>query len=313
MDQIYQQLKKYGKVKLNQPLSKHTTFKIGGPARFLVIVEENDKLVALLNFLTGEGVDYFILGGGSNLLMPDQDNDLVIIKISTKNLEVDQNVIMVDSGVPLAMVVATASQNSLTGMEWGVGIPGTIGGAVRGNAGAMGNSISDNLIEVDVWQDSEVLKLKNQDCKFGYRDSLFKHNGSVVLKVKFKLKIGEKQEIMNVMQQHIKQRICRVPGEPSPGCFFKNFRLEDWSGDKSSLPESFIKYGKVSAGWLIEQSGCKGLKKGGAELSDLHNNTIINTNNATQADVLALVEEIKSKVYNKFGVELDNEVQVVQS
>jgi len=327
MDNFYQQLKNYGKVKLNEPLSKHTTFKIGGKAKFLVIVDDNDKLVSLLNYLSAEGREYFILGGGSNLLMPDEDLDSVVIKLhNTKYTTaskappgrgcggiIHNTNLELEAGVQLGTVVGLASKHSLSGVEWGIGIPGTVGGAVRGNAGAMGEAISNILEKVEIWRDGEILTLSNKECNFGYRHSVFKNNNDVILRVYLKLQSGNKQEIMALMQKNIKQRTCRIPTQPSPGCYFKNIRLEDWSGDNSDFPESFYKYGKVSAGWLIEQAGGKGLKKGDAIVSDIHSNTIINIGNATQADVLNLVEEIKEKVYNRFRVELEEEVEIVMT
>ncbi|MFH1291652.1 MAG: UDP-N-acetylmuramate dehydrogenase [bacterium] len=313
MDQLYEQLKNYGKVKLNEPLFKHTTFKIGGPARFLVIVRETDKLVELLNFLTGQGIDHFILGGGSNILFNDSGYEGVVVKIMTSQLSVDREMIMAEAGVQLSQVVNTAAQNGLTGMEWGVRIPGMIGGSAVGNAGAMGSDMSCVVDKIETWQDGEVKEISNQECGYRYRGSALKDSGAVVLRVYFKLKAGDRMAIITATQNYVKQRACRVSNNASAGCTFKNIDISDWPGNMDELDDIFKERGKVPAGWLIEKVGySKGSQKGNAQISNLHANIIENMGNASQADILALVDEIKQKVYNKFKVELQEEMVVVE-
>lgn len=316
MDILYQQLKSFGRVKLNEPMSKHTTFKIGGPARYFVVVEEIAKLVELLNFLTGEGIDYFILGGGSNLLFSDGEYDGVIIRLQTSDFRLqDNNIIEAGAGVLFGQVVNLAAENSLAGLEWAVGIPGTVGGAARGNAGAFGSDMSAVLTKVEVWRGSGIIELKNNDCHFNYRDSIFRQAGNkdVVLRAYLKLANGHKAEIMKKMVEYAKQRSCRITSYPTCGCFFKNVKLEDYSGDKAVLEPKFIERGKIPAGWLMERANCAKLESKRVRVSDFHSNIIENKDHATQQDILALVEEIKEKVYNKFGVELEPEVEIVRS
>lgn len=317
MDILHTELKKFGRVKLNEPLSKHTTFKIGGPARFFITVEENNKLVGLLDFLNGQGLDYFIIGGGSNLLCSDNQFDGVVVKVASKSsLEYlpdkkDYN-IKAEAGILLSAVVNLAVQNNLTGVEWAVGIPGTVGGAVRGNAGAMGKDISSVVAMVEVWRDGEIISLRKEECGFEYRDSFIKHNKDAVLCVYLSLAKGGKSEILSAMQDYIKQRSLWVAPLPSAGSFFKNIKLAEWPGDKNLLPELFHKRGSVPAGWLIEQAGAKGTTRGGAKIFDQHGNFIINYNHATQTDVLALIEEVSRRVYNKFKVTLVSEVEILR-
>lgn len=311
-DQLYNDLKNYGQVKTNVPLSKFTTFQIGGPARFLVEVTETEKLIELLNYLTGAGEPYFILGGGSNLLMPDNGFDGVVIKIAINKIEAKEGgVITAAAGTPLASVVNTASKNELTGMEWAIGIPGTVGGAVRGNAGAMGKETANNLKSITVWQDGEIKEISAADCGFHYRGSNFKNNGAVILSATFVLKPGTKNEIMQTMQGYIKQRTGRYPQSPSAGSFFQNINIADWPGDVNELPELFRERGKVPVGWVMEQCGLKGHTVGGAKISDEHGNFLINFQNATQADVLKVVEEASTQVYNRFKVNLEPEVEII--
>lgn len=311
MEAIYKQLKNYGIVKINKELSKCTTFRVGGPARLYVEVSETEKLVGLLDFLTGEGVDYFILGGGSNLLFSDDGYEGVVIKIKTSKLSIENNIICADAGVLLAQVVNLAAQDSLSGMEWGAGIPGTIGGAVRGNAGAYGSDTSKTLNKVLVWSNGEVFEKEAKDCNFGYRESDFKRNGEVVLRAWFTLLKGDKSEILKKTQEFIMDRVGKFPPLPSAGSFFKNIFTEDFKGDRNILPEKFVSIGKVGAAWLLDQCGLKGYAVGGAKISDEHANFIVNFNNATQSDILKVVEKAKEEVYNKFGVELEEEVQII--
>ncbi len=322
MQEYYQQLKEFGHVRLNEPLSKHTTFKIGGPADFFIEVNEVAKLTKLLNFLNSEGISWFVLGGGSNILFKDENFEGVVIKIKTTDhrltlgLSSDRkqtmDTIIADSGVLLSQIVNLAVQNNLSGMEWGVGIPGTVGGAVRGNAGAMGYDTSRVVEKVEVWRDGEVLILNNNECGFFYRGSDFKKNGGVILRAWFKLVPGEKQSIVNEVGRFLQQRQGRYPTFPSAGSFFQNIDIDKWPGDTKNLPEIFVERKKIPVGWLVEQCNLKGYTVGGAKVSDEHGNFVVNFKEATQAEILAVVETVQEKVYNKFGVELKPEVEIIK-
>jgi len=316
MDTLYTDLKMFGKVKANEPLSKHTTFQIGGPARFFVTVEENEKLAGVLNYLNDNGLDYFVIGGGSNLLISDGEYDGVVVKIVSQakpTVVAGENgsLVSAEAGVSLGALVNLASKEGLSGLEWAIGIPGTIGGAVRGNAGAMGRDISYSVNEVRIWRDGETVKLNAQECGFGYRESSFKFNKDVILSVSLLLKPGDKAEILATIQNNLKHRVGRMSTHPSAGSFFKNLKLNQWKGDVGELPELFRQRGSVPAGWLIEQVNGKGQISGGAKVSDEHGNFIVNFDNAKQEDVLKLVEEVKERVYNKFKIELEPEVQIL--
>ncbi len=312
MNELYQQLKQFGDVKINVPMSKRTTFRVGGMAQMLVKVDKTNQLVALLNFLSENGVEFFVLGGGSNLLWPDAEYEGVVVEVKTTGIKIDGNVLEVAAGVPLALVVNTASQNSLSGMEWAIGIPGTVGGAVRGNAGAMGKDIGLAVEKVEVWQNGEVVEIPSADCTFGYRSSVFKSSGGVVLRTWLRLVPSDKLVIATEMKKFLDQRTGRYPASPSAGSFFKNLDITAWPGDPKELPPLFIERKKIPVGWLVEQCALKGFTVGGAKVSDEHGNFIVNADSATQADVLAVVEEVKTRVYNKFKVELEPEVEIVK-
>jgi UDP-N-acetylmuramate dehydrogenase len=311
MDRLYKELQEFGDVHLKRPLARYTTFKVGGPADRLIDVTDTDKLAKLLNFLTGRGVDYFILGGGSNVLLPDNGLRGVVIRVRTNKVDITGNTIRAEAGVMFASLVTTSIAHKLTGLEWAAGLPGTVGGAVRGNAGAMGGDVSQIISKVLVWQDGDVLELTPKECDFAYRDSVFKHGGGVVLAAWFELAPGDPLTSLKHVQEIIKQRSGHYPPYPSGGSFFKNVLLKDWPKNGIPLPSEFVAAGRVPAGWLSEQAELKGFQVGGAMVSEEHGNFLINRHDATQEDVLAVVEEVKTRVYTKFGVELEEEVHII--
>jgi UDP-N-acetylmuramate dehydrogenase len=312
MQELYKQLKECGHVRPGALMAKYTTFHIGGPVQFLVEVKETEKLVTLLNYLMGEGIPYFILGGGSNLLWQDDEWEGVVIKLESQIVKLESQVIVAEAGASFAAMVMLAVQNNLAGLEWAAGMPGTVGGAVRGNAGAMDSDTSRSLEKIEVWRDGEVITLKPEACEYGYRDSAFKRNTDVVLRAWFKTTPGDKIALMQTMQATIKGRNGKYPASPSAGSFFKNCDVSSWSGDRTKLPEKFLTTGKIPAGWINEQNGLKGFAVGGAKVSDEHGNFLINYNKATQADVLQVVEEVQKRVYDTFKAQLEVEVVIKQ-
>lgn len=314
MDTLYQDLKNYGKVRSNEPLSKHTTFKIGGPAKYMVEISERPSLVECLNYLSEQGVDFLILGGGANILASDSGFDGVVIKNKTTNLEVAEDIIIADAGVLLSSVVDAAAANSLSGLEWAAGIPGTVGGAVRGNAGAMGSDTASSILKVEVWENGEAAEFNGINCEFCYRSSRFKEKGGVILRVWFKLNpTSDRAMIIKKMQENLLGRNKKIPKEASAGSFFKNIKISDWPGGMPvNLPPIFVERGMIPSGWLIEESGLKEEKSGDAAVSKSHGNIIINQGKASQSDVLSLVEKIQEKVYNKFGIHLEPEVKILK-
>lgn len=313
MDLLYTELKKYGQVRANEPLSKHTTFKIGGPAKYVVTVSEADKLPALLNFLSGAGESFFILGGGSNVLAPDDEFNGVVIIIACTRCRTDKNEISVEAGALLSAAVNEATAHGLSGLEWAAGIPGTVGGAVRGNAGAHGSDMAQSIKQVEIWRDGATATLAPDECAFGYRDSIFKHGGGAILRATLKLMPSDKATVVKKTQAILLSRSQKLPTVPSAGSFFKNIKISDWPGAlPENLPGIYRDRGMIPAGWLVEEIGLKGAQIGGAQVSPQHGNFIINTGEATQADVLTLVEKVQSEVYNKFGVELIPEVEIIK-
>lgn len=312
MTELYKKLKEFGTVKLNEPLSKHTTFKIGGKAEFFVIAEQTDQLVQLLKFLDEEGIERFILGGGSNMLVRDEDRPGVVIQIKTKDSQVTDTGIIADAGCSTVATANLSMKEGFVGFEWGVGIPGTMGGAVRGNAGAMGWEMQNNVEGVDAYIDGEVVYLSNADCDFHYRHSIFKENGGVVLRVHLKLEKSESKDGMKKALEYLQYRSKTQPqGYASTGCIFKNFEIKNPESLQFDLPEEFHQKRKISAGWLIEKSGMKNAQVGKAKVSETHGNFVVNMGSATATEVLTLIEQIKEKVYDTFGIEIEEEIQIV--
>ena len=306
---MYKELKKYGKVKLNELLSKHTTFKIGGPADYFVIVNSTENLIATLKIAEENSIKYFILGGGSNILVSDEGFEGMVIKVNNNLMKIESDIIIADAGCSTVQVAQNSIKEKLTGFEWGVCIPGTIGGAVRGNAGAMGSEMKDLVEKVEALCGGEMVELNNKECKFGYRDSVFKSNGvNIILRVHLKLKKGESKNLLAEALKHIQFRKNTQPSGFSSGCVFKNVSLEGFKGE---APKEFVKKGWISAGWLIEKSGLKGEKIGDAQISEKHANFIINLGGAKARDVAQLIAEIKEKVYDRFGVNLEEEIHIV--
>ena len=281
------------KIQKNVPLSSLTTFKIGGPARYFLTVGSQDELVEAIRWAENGDIPCFVLGGGSNVLVADQGFNGLVIKLSMTDCQLSGAKITVGASLSLMQLVKISIRNGLSGLEWAAGIPGTVGGAVRGNAGAFGHSISECLEKVEVLRDKKIIELKNRKIRFSYRQSVFKENKDIILRVILLLKKGDARGDREQVATILSRRLATQPSEPSAGCVFKN-------------PES------NSAGLLIEECGLKGKRIGGAEVSRKHANFIINTGTAKAEDVLNLIKLIKRKVRDKFGVELEEEVEYVK-
>lgn len=279
----------------NEPLAGYTSFNIGGIADMLYIPKDIKELS--LVYKQCKDMNVFILGGGCNILVRDEGFRGIVVKIkdSLTNISVNNNIIDVMSGVSLSKFANIALDNSFTGFEPIAGIPGTIGGAIFMNAGAYGGEISNFLISADYMdEDGDIHTLDKNDINFSYRYSIFKDNPKwIILSAKFLCNKGNKDEILTLMRELGKKRSDKQPLEyPSAGSTFKR-------------PTG----GYASA--LIQDAGLKGISVGGAMVSEKHSGFIINTGDATCKDVLALIDEVRQKVYNKFNIKLECEVKIV--
>lgn len=281
-------------VKLNEPMAKHTTFKIGGKADVFVTPETKEELLEIIGFCKEEKIPVTVVGNGSNLLVSDDGIDGVVIcteKINYVNL--GEDAITSGAGALLSVVANTAAKASLTGLEFAAGIPGSVGGGTFMNAGAYGGELKDVIETVTVLdKDGTVKVFETADCGFGYRTSIFS-GGYVILEVAFRLKKGNKEEILDTMKELAQRRRDKQPLEyPSAGSTFKR-------------PEGYF------AGKLIEDAGLKGYAIGGAQVSKKHSGFVINEGGATAKDVLNLVDHIKKQVKEKFGVSLQEEIKLI--
>ncbi|MBI5071445.1 UDP-N-acetylmuramate dehydrogenase [Candidatus Falkowbacteria bacterium] len=307
----------------NEPLASHCTFKIGGPAKYFFIAKNSDEVVNATKVAMKLGIKFFVLSGGSNVLFADTGFDGLVVKVNSSWFMVHgaDCKIETDAGVKLAEVVKAAAENGLSGLEWAAGIPGTVGGAVRGNAGAYGHAMGESVESVEAIKVSsfkfQVSSYNKEECRFGYRDSIFKREGGIILKVVLKLATGDKKKIKEEMNKILKARDGKIPTDSSAGSFFKNVEVTDEivktikEYTHEDIPADFISRGKIPAAWLIEQCDLKGKQVGGAKVSEKHANFIVNAGGATAGDVVALASLVKTKVRNETGVQLNEEIEYV--
>ncbi len=297
-------------------LASYTTFKIGGPAKYFCVVESSEELIKLVDLAEKNNLPYFILAGGSNVLVSDNGFDGLVMKIGFSRLKIKDNLIECDAGAALSKAVGEALSFGLAGLDWATGIPGTVGGAIRGNAGAYGSQISDNVKSVTVLRRGKAKNLTNKECNFSYRHSIFKDvdNKDIILSVVFELQSGDRAKIKQKMKEIIMERNKKFNNYSCAGCVFKNIEISEneWSEIKKkwpNLPDEFLRCRKIPAGWLIEECDLKGKKIGGAQVSDQHANVIINAGQATAEDVIILTSIIKQKVRSKFNLQLMEEIE----
>lgn len=304
------------KVQTDEPLSKYTTFKIGGSAKYFFIAQDNEGLVRAVTFAKKLKIPIYILGNGSNVLISDSGfNGLVILNKASDILFKKDNKVVADAGALLTDLINKTIDNGLAGLEWGIGIPGTIGGCVRGNAGAYGGQTSDNLIGVEIMKGGKQFVLKNEQCKFGYRESVFKHNNDLILSAEFQLAKGDKKQSQDKIKEILKTRNEKLPEFPSAGSVFKNIMINSENMAEVSklinLPAEYLERKKIPAAWLIESLDLKGHTIGQAQVSKKHANFIVNIGKATANDVLQLISYVKMKVRDEMGLQLMEEIEYV--
>jgi UDP-N-acetylmuramate dehydrogenase len=299
------------KIKKNIPLAPLSTFKIGGRAQYFCEVKSPADLAEAVNFAGVQKIPYRILAGGSNVVFPDGKMKGLLIKISMGGMKLTRNQLTAGAAVPLSEVIRKSIRAGLKGLETLSGIPGTVGGAVVGNAGAYGHSISEVVEKAEVWADGKVKILKNKDCRFAYRESDLKHKDYVVLNVTLKFKKGDRKKLGKISRDIIKIREKKYkPGIRCPGSFFKNVLVKDISG-KALLKINRAKIidGKIPAGYLLEEVKAKGMRVGGIYIADFHGNLFVNSGKGKASDVKKLSKILKDKVQKKFGIKIEEEVR----
>lgn len=278
---------------LNEPMSRHTTFRVGGEAACLIKVPDSERLSRLILFLDQTGHEYFLLGNGSNLLVSDSGYDGIVLKLEGQFEEVqtDGTKIIAGAAASLSQVARLAMEEGLTGMEFASGIPGTLGGAIVMNAGAYDGEMKQIVKEVNVMdQAGNILTLDNETMEFGYRNSVIRNRPFIVLSAVLALEEGYRMEIEQKMREFADKRREKQPLEyASAGSTFKR-------------PEGYF------AGKLIMEAGLRGFSIGGAKVSDKHCGFIVNTGNATAQDIYEVIEEVQERVKEQFGILLEPEV-----
>ena len=283
-------------VLIDEPMKKHTTFRVGGPADYFVMPKNIEEVQKIVAFCKDAKMPYYVLGNGSNLLVSDAGYRGVIIQIykSMSEITVEDTTIRAQAGALLSKIGNIALDAELTGFEFAAGIPGAVGGAVVMNAGAYGGEMKDILKSATVLTtDGEVLTLYNEELELGYRTSIIAKKDYVVLEAEYELQKGDKADIRAKMDELKVQRVTKQPLEyPSAGSTFKR-------------PEGYF------AGKLIQDAGLRGFSVGGAQVSEKHCGFVINKGNATAADIIELMRQVSEKVMQEFGVLLEPEVKML--
>jgi len=294
------------RAQLNAPLASRTTFRIGGPAELLVEAKTLDELIECVRRARAHAVPIFILGNGSNILVRDGGIRGLVVENQCAHFSFDavNAILQVESGASLPGVANRMARQGWAGLEWAIGVPGTFGGAIVGNAGAHGGCIADTVTRVTILDaDSQIRELPKTDCAFAYRASRFKRmHAEIVLRAEFALTRDEPAVCVARMNDYTERRRRSQPTEASVGSMFKNP-----PGDPSTPLRA------SSAGRLIEQAGLKGTRIGQVEVSQVHANFFVNHGGATAREVLQLIERVRATVRERFGIELELEIEIVGS
>ncbi len=283
-------------VMYEEPMKNHTSFKLGGPVDIFIEPDDGTELVKAIKSLRENSIPYYIIGNGSNLLVSDKGIRGAVVKIGEKlgSVSIDNDRITAECGVLLSSLSKTAARNSLAGMEFASGIPGSLGGAVTMNAGAYGGEMKDIVEWVEILdQDLRLKRLDNSEMEFGYRKSIIEPGKHIAVRCCLKLRKGDRDEINSIMAELTERRKSKQPLHlPSAGSTFKR-------------PEGYF------AGKLIEDAGLKGYSLGGAQVSALHCGFVVNNGGATAQEVYDLIRHVQKTVYEKFGVNLETEVRIL--
>ncbi|MEK7061897.1 MAG: UDP-N-acetylmuramate dehydrogenase [Patescibacteria group bacterium] len=316
---IFESLKKeLPDIKKGILLSDHTTFKIGGPAEYFLIATKEKEIMHAIKTAKRLKIPIFVMGGGSNLLVSDNVIKGLVVKnqVIEPIVLIKNNIIEAPAGIVFGKLVNFSINKSLEGLEWAGGLPGTFGGAIRGNAGAFGGEIKDSVLKVRALDNKfNLKKLSNAQCKFAYRSSMFKQENWVVLSASVKLIKGDKKKIKEISNSHINYRREKHPLEyPNAGSIFKNVDFKEIPTKFQKLFLDKVKkdpFPIVPSAWFIIGAGLVGKKIGGAQISEKHSNYIVNLGGAKALDVLKLIDIVKQKVKKKYNIKLETEIQFI--
>lgn len=295
------------------PLHSITTVQTGGKAKGFVWAKTQEELIDAAEFLKSNGIRFLVVGGLSNLLFSDRGYDGIIVKNQTSGIKYDKGILQVQGGTPLQELIDFTIDNGLAGLQKMTGIPGTVGGAVYGNAGAYGQTISDFITSVTIFHEGKKIRLSKSACKFDYRTSVFKQTKDIILSAEFKLPKANSKELQKESADILSQRMKKyLPGLRSPGSFFMNVYVDKIpAAGLKLIPKEKIRNGRAHVGWILESVGAKGMKVGGVHVADYHSNLFINQDNGTSQDYYDLAKKLAAKVKEKYGICLEPEVQLI--
>lgn len=310
------------RVREHEPMARHTNFRIGGPARYYVEARTPEEIQRAMTVARSAGLAWFVLGGGSNTLVADAGFDGLVVQLASRDIRVDGTRVTAGAGAISAAVARAAGDAGLTGFEWAISLPGTIGGAVRGNAGCFGGETKDVVERVVVLDGNNELRIMNHgnvECGFRYRHSTFKeHPEWIILEVMLVLRSDDPAACNARMDEHLTRRKTKQPLErPSAGCLFANVEVKTLNAEQLDRLEAattgawrtVAHDGQIPTGWLIERLGLKGHRVGNVMVSEKHGNFVINLGGGTAADVLALIAVVQQRSREAYGIELREEVQ----
>jgi len=295
-----------------EPLAAHTRFGVGGPADLFVETSRMEAFLSALAVAHASEIPSFVIGSGANLIVSDQGFRGVVLRFTGDRIEARGPRLLAEAGAELQALVDRANSLGLAGLETLAGIPGTVGGAVYGNAGAYGRSISEVVSEVYYFDGDMVRALHQAECEFAYRESVFKrHQNWIILTAEVELEPGDPEELRRRSEDILALRNQKYPPEMRcAGSIFKNLLWRALPPQvRAELPPEVVREGKAPAAWFLEQAGCKGLARGDMRVADYHANLVYNAGAGTARDLCALIAEMTRRVRERFGLALEEEVQ----
>lgn len=296
------------------PLRCHTRFGIGGPADLFAETGSPEAFVAAIVAARDAGVPVTVIGGGTNLIVSDQGFRGLVLRFTAAEIRTDGSLVTAGAGVVLQDLVDFANHNGLAGLETLAGIPGWVGAAVYGNAGAYGHSLGEHVANVRFFDGERIRVFSRAECRFQYRESIFKRRKDwIVFSAAFSLMPGDAATLEKTSADILRIRNAKFPPTMKcAGSIFKNFLLKDLPADVAArVPSEVVREGKVPAAWFLEQVGAKGERRGDIQVAAYHANLIYNDGDGTAADLRALIADLKHRVRLRFGIEVEEEVQYV--
>jgi UDP-N-acetylmuramate dehydrogenase len=301
-------------VSLQTPLSRYTRFAIGGPADVFAETCSEEAFIAALAAARAEGLAIMVIGGGTNLIVSDEGYRGLVIRFRDDRISADAARVTVGAGAVLQDLVDFANHRGLKGLETLAGIPGWVGAAVYGNAGAYGHAIAERVRGVRFFDGERVRRFDNAACEFRYRESIFKaHKEWIIFTTELLLDESNASELERISADILAVRNQKFPPTMKcAGSIFKNFLLQNLPTEVAArVPAKVVREGKIPAAWFLEQVGAKGMQRGGIQVADYHANLIYNAGDGTARDLCALIAELKQRVRDRFAIEVEEEVQYV--